>query len=618
MRHSATISFCIGLGLLSLHVLAESVASKAFTPKLSRCPPGTALVRSTGTTKQTLGPDEERYISTRKRQVLPAAWTSYLHSIESKAKALGVVLPEYVSHVLSSPNLNPTLGLAISGGGYKAATFGAAHLTMLDARNETSVKFGTGGLLQAASYMTGLSGSAWFLTSLAQANFPTFEELIFGPSGRERHSKEPLYSGWLGQFDYFQPGNANQSLEYRNSLLSDVMGKFNAGFPVTLIDIWARALSRHFANGTTPKNILDEDVPHGAGITLSSLSSLPVFQEHAIPFPIVVAASITKKLNASNFFNQSDGPPAPSVVPLSNPLYEFNIFETGSYDPMLTAFTPTKFLGSPNDSICVTGFDQIGYVASCSAGIFSIFNDSAGSLEANPIGGLFLQMNATLSQPGIELDAGALPNPFFGHAKEMFPDSDEKFLRLIDGGEGGEVTPYQPLLVKARGVDTIFAMDSQADNEISFTDGLSVIASQQRASLFSSAYSFPRVPTSVETFKSEGLTKHATFFGCDTTTSDAPVIIYSANGAPPLGQPPVTNLSGIETVFPPDQARAIFDQSFDIATQGIPITNVHGEVEKDPEWPICLACAVTDRMRLKAKAERSGICATCMARYCWS
>jgi len=31
---------------------------------------------------------------------------------------------------------------------------------------------------------------------------------------------------------------------------------------------------------------------------------------------------------------------------------------------------------------------------------------------------------------------------------------------MIDGGENGEVIPFQPLLVKARGLDVILAIDA--------------------------------------------------------------------------------------------------------------------------------------------------------------
>lgn len=36
---------------------------------------------------------------------------------------------------------------------------------------------------------------------------------------------------------------------------------------------------------------------------------------------------------------------------------------------------------------------------------------------------------------------------------------------MVDGGEDGEVVPFQPLLVKARGVDVIFAIDATSDVE---------------------------------------------------------------------------------------------------------------------------------------------------------
>ena len=60
-------------------------------------------------------------------------------------------------------------------------------------------------------------------------------------------------------------------------------------------------------------------------------------------------------------------------------------------------------------------------------------------------------------QTDIRLDSAAVPNPFFGVAPDVYPDADQTILTLVDGGMDGEVTPYQPLLVKARGVDTIFA-----------------------------------------------------------------------------------------------------------------------------------------------------------------
>jgi len=69
-------------------------------------------------------------------------------------------------------------------------------------------------------------------------------------------------------------------------------------------------------------------------------------------------------------------------------------------------------------------------------------------------------MNATIPQPGVELDVSRYPNPFFGVANGTFVDSSQPVLTMVDGGEDGQVIPLQPLLVKARGVDVIIAIDA--------------------------------------------------------------------------------------------------------------------------------------------------------------
>lgn len=72
----------------------------------------------------------------------------------------------------------------------------------------------------------------------------------------------------------------------------------------------------------------------------------------------------------------------------------------------------------------------------------------------------------------IRLDSAVIPNPFFGVSSATFPDSDQRVLTLVDGGEDGETTPFQPLLVKARGVDTIIAIDAVRSSSSSVRHGL--------------------------------------------------------------------------------------------------------------------------------------------------
>jgi len=65
-----------------------------------------------------------------------------------------------------------------------------------------------------------------------------------------------------------------------------------------------------------------------------------------------------------------------------------------------------------------------------------------------------------MPEPDVEYDIASWPNPFYGIAPDTFINSAQANLNMVDGGEDGEVIPLQPLLVKARGVDVIFAIDA--------------------------------------------------------------------------------------------------------------------------------------------------------------
>src|ERR1700722_9293575 len=48
----------------------------------------------------------------------------------------------------------------------------------------------------------------------------------------------------------------------------------------------------------------------------------------------------------------------------------------GTFDPTLSAFVPTKYLGSRNSSICVSGFDQASFIMATSSALFNDYNTS--------------------------------------------------------------------------------------------------------------------------------------------------------------------------------------------------------------------------------------------------
>ena len=51
----------------------------------------------------------------------------------------------------------------------------------------------------------------------------------------------------------------------------------------------------------------------------------------------------------------------------------------GSFDPMLSAFAPTKYLSTRNNSICITNYDQSALVAGTSSELFNEYNITVGS-----------------------------------------------------------------------------------------------------------------------------------------------------------------------------------------------------------------------------------------------
>jgi lysophospholipase len=105
-------------------VNAQSAATRPYTPSFGQCPSDFSLVRLAGSTTQTLSKGESDYISARKGQVLPGAWKSYLDTVQGT----GANLPSYISDILGGKSKEtPTLGIAQSGGGLRAAIVGAGE-----------------------------------------------------------------------------------------------------------------------------------------------------------------------------------------------------------------------------------------------------------------------------------------------------------------------------------------------------------------------------------------------------------------------------------------------------------------------------------------------------------
>ncbi|GJE87416.1 lysophospholipase-like protein [Phanerochaete sordida] len=683
---SAALALIFSLIPAIPYATAQTTASLAYTPNGASCPNVTQFIRLAGSESQRLSPQELSYISARTNGTGASAWQTYLQNVQNAAQEQNVTLPAYMTALLSggaSGTALPNVGLAVSGGGPRAATFNAAVLDALDARNPSAAGLGTGGLLQAANYLVGSSGGSWLVGSLSQAGFPTLPELVFG--------------------------SGNASLTGAASASSST---------VSLADIWARVLARHFVNGTDATNSTQQ--AHGAGQLWSELTSVSSFHANAQPFPIIVMHSISSQGGNSN---SSTTLP----IPLTSVTYEFNPFEFGSYDPNLAAFIPTRLLGStasggsgtggqggnctadgepetgtngangncttdgqPGNGTSSTDGDPDGQPengtsatdGNCTTdgqpgnGTSSTDGDPDGqpengtsttdgncttdgqpgngtsSTDGDPDGqpengtsttdgncttdgkpetgtNLSGQLSSSLLGPAIPLLnasrdflLGHVPNTFQGIANATFPDAQSDVLTLVDGSENAEFVPFQPLLVKARNVDVIFASDASGKTDTNYSNGSSIITAATRAASLSGSYSFPPVPSSTDQFIAAQLNQRPVFFGCNsadnaTNTPIPPLVICLPNP----NEIALTNTGTSQDA----SALAIIDQAYTIATRGsVGSASAHQAEAATPNlagdslWPVCLACAVTDRARARQGLPRDGVCAACFQQYCFS
>jgi len=68
--------------------------------------------------------------------------------------------------------------------------------------------------------------------------------------------------GWILDMDILAPDGllgVSENKDYYDSIFADVQSKADAGFSVSIVDIWGRALAYHFFNSTTPDNFYSMD-----------------------------------------------------------------------------------------------------------------------------------------------------------------------------------------------------------------------------------------------------------------------------------------------------------------------------------------------------------------------
>ncbi|KAK9899955.1 hypothetical protein P389DRAFT_156803 [Cystobasidium minutum MCA 4210] len=592
---------------------AEALNFASYQPVNVTCP-SRSLLRSAGTSagnNQSINADEASYIERRRQSEVASAFETYLANN----------VTGYDLNALA-PNASfwPTVGIAVSGGGFRAALVGAGTFNALDGRNTTATQAGTGGVWQLASYMTGLSGGSWFVSSLAINSNPSIYDLVLGT---------PQYQGWFLEYNLVLPDGVISIFDNRNyydNIEANVNLKQDAGFNTSITDAWGVALGYHFGpNGTTSDNFYEQSQTlHNTPTLWSGIKNTTAFTNYSMPFPAIVADSrppnyYPGSLNLSTVY-----------IPLNSTVYEFNPFEFGSYDPDLAHFIELEYVGTNlfngqpfNSTGCVNGFDNFGFVIGTSSSLFNAIiqtanatllglGDGEGIVETL-LDGLLSDIGADLRSS--EDDLAIYPNPFYGINEGLFPRADDDGLQLVDGGEAGANIPLDPLLVKARKVDTILAVDGSCDTDLCWPNATSLRASYARAATLPDGQQILPYSPSAETFVNQGLNARPTFFGCnasETEVSDGmPLVVYLPNA--PSGGSYNTNVSTYTLEYSREDTGLFLEAMYNVTTRGLS----NSTSPRDEQWGACLACAIVERRRQYQNISRSSVCETCFTRYCW-
>jgi lysophospholipase len=83
------------------------------------------------------------------------------------------------------------------------------------------------------------------------------------------------FGGWIPDFNIWTAStDPAEQATFAEELLQEIAVKAQH-FPVSIGDLWGRALARHFSNGTTLATLL-ANTSHGAGILFSDFVNLSV------------------------------------------------------------------------------------------------------------------------------------------------------------------------------------------------------------------------------------------------------------------------------------------------------------------------------------------------------
>jgi len=156
--------------VVEVYKRATPQAPNGYAPAAVNCPSTRPSIR----TANGLSQNETSWLRSRRPKTVDP-----MREFLTRLNIEGFDAGQYIDNNSQNTTNLPNIGIAFSGGGYRAMLNGAGALAAFDSRTPNSTGAGKlGGLLQAATYIAGLSGGSWLVGSIYMNNFTSVQSIL--------------------------------------------------------------------------------------------------------------------------------------------------------------------------------------------------------------------------------------------------------------------------------------------------------------------------------------------------------------------------------------------------------------------------------------------------------